>query len=68
MSLFEKFIYSLQGTMKTPEPYGWFHLLCIAIVIVLILILYSIKKYYNENQLKKCTSNIWYNCISVRIK
>lgn len=52
MSLFEKFIYSLQSTMKTPEPYGWFHLLCIAIVIILILILYSRRKYHNENQLK----------------
>ena len=34
MNFFEKIIHSLEGTMTTPTNYGWFHLMFIAIVLV----------------------------------
>ena len=52
MNLFERFVYWLQGTMETPVPYGWFHLMWIALVIIAIIILYKIKDKYNDRQLK----------------
>lgn len=35
MSLFEKFLASLDGKMVEPVAYGWFHLMCWGIVILL---------------------------------
>lgn len=52
MNLFEKFLYLLQGTMDTPKPFGWFHLLWIGLTIIIIFILYKLRKYYNDKQLK----------------
>ena len=52
MNLFEKFLYFLQGDMKEPESFGWFHILWILGVIIAIIILYKKKKYYSEKQLK----------------
>ncbi len=37
MNIFEKMLYSLQGTMKTPTTYGWFHLISIAATIILTI-------------------------------
>ena len=34
MNFFEKIIAGLSGTMKTPQNYGWFHLMFIAITVV----------------------------------
>ena len=39
MNLFEKFLYLLQGNMERPKGYGLFHLTCILLSIILILIL-----------------------------
>ena len=32
-TLFEQILAMLDGTMKTPDSFGWYHLLCIAIVV-----------------------------------
>ena len=39
MNIFERFLYFLQGEAETPKPYGWYHLICIALTIVLIIFL-----------------------------
>lgn len=52
MNLFEKFLYFLQAEMETPEAYGWYHLLCIGIMLSLIVFLFTQRKKYNEKQLK----------------
>lgn len=52
MNSFEKIVYSLQGTMETPTPFGWFHLMWIGITIVSIIVLFLLRKKHNEKQLK----------------
>ena len=52
MNFFEKVLYFLQGTMETPKPYGWFHILCIVLTIISICVLYKLKNKYSEKQLK----------------
>ena len=42
----------LQLEMETPRPYGWFHLLWIAISFIMIFILYKLRNRYSEKQLK----------------
>lgn len=37
MNFFESIIHALSGTMETPTNYGWFHLLCLALVIGLTI-------------------------------
>lgn len=52
MNLFEKFLYSLQGTMERPISYGWFHLLWISLTFISIIILFIFRKSHNEKRLK----------------
>lgn len=52
MNIFEKILYFLQGEMSEPQPFGWFHLLCIFIMLFIIVILYTRRKHHNEKQLK----------------
>lgn len=52
MNIFEKLILLLQKEMDTPKPYGWFHLLCVGIMILFIIILYKRRNNHNEKQLK----------------
>lgn len=52
MNFFEKILYFLQGEMTTPVPWGWFHILCLTITAIAILFLYSIRRKYNDKQLK----------------
>lgn len=52
MNFFEKMLYMLNFQMETPEPYGWFHLMWIGITIVSLVILFSLRKKYNNKQLK----------------
>lgn len=52
MNGFEKFLYFLQGEMKEPTAFGWFHILWLILVVMASIILYKYKKYYNEKQLK----------------
>ena len=52
MNFFEKILYVLQAEMMRPEPYGWLHLMCIVIVIVSLIFLYTRKNKYGEKQLK----------------
>lgn len=52
MNIFEKILYLLQKEMPEPTPFGWYHLLCIGIMIFLIVILFLRRKKHNEKQLK----------------
>ena len=52
MNWFEKFLYNLQGTMETPTPYGWFHLLCVFLTFSSIIILFLLRKKHSEKSLK----------------
>ena len=52
MNIFEKFLYFLQGEMTKPIAFGWFHIVCIILVLITIFILYKIKKKHNDKQLK----------------
>lgn len=52
MNILEKIIYFLQKEMIEPKPFGWFHLLCIGIMLSIIVILFIIRKKHNEKQLK----------------
>ena len=52
MNSFEKVLYFLQAEMDTPKPWGWFHLLCIFIMIISIIFLSRIRNKYSEKQLK----------------
>ena len=53
MKWFYNFLLFLQSEMETPKPYGWFHLLCILLVIISIIYLYKKRNNYSEKQLKK---------------
>ena len=50
MNWFEKFLYFLQADMEEPKPFGWFHILCI--VLMLITIFFLSKKKHSEKRLK----------------
>jgi len=52
MNIFEKILCFLQGEMVTPIPYGWFHLLCMCITFIIIIVLFVNKKNHCEKQLK----------------
>lgn len=41
----------LQGEMERPRMYGWFHLLCLGLALLIIIILFK-KKLYGEKNLK----------------
>lgn len=52
MNSFEKILYMLQAQMETPKPYGWFHWIWIGFVIILLLVLFLLRKKYSNKQLK----------------
>ena len=52
MNFFEKVIYFLQAEMPRPKPYGWFHLLCIGLILFFVILLFLKRKNYSEKQLK----------------
>ena len=52
MNILVKILLWLQGEMKTPLRYGWFHLMWIFFVIIAFVILYKLKNKYSEKQLK----------------
>ena len=52
MSLFDQFMLSLGATMEEPMAFGAFHLLCIGIMVVMILILFLLRRRHSEKQLK----------------
>ena len=53
MNLFENIIYKLNFEMKTPKPFGWFHLIWIVLVITAIIFLYVRRNNYSDKQLKR---------------
>ena len=52
MNFFERIIVFLQHEMTRPKPFGWFHLLFIGLTIFSIVILFLLRKKYNDKQLK----------------
>ena len=52
MNSFEKILYMLQAQMETPKPSGWFHWIWIGFVIILLLVLFLLRKKYSNKQLK----------------
>lgn len=52
MNWFEKILYNLQGTMESPVPYGWFHLLWIFLTLASIIVLFLLRKKHNDKNLK----------------
>ena len=52
MNLFEKALYTLQGEMIKPEPWGWFHIMWILIVIISLTTLFKLRNKYSNKQLK----------------
>ena len=52
MSLFDSIMNFLQTPMEDPKPFGWFHLMCIAIMTIVIVILFLRRKKHDEKQLK----------------
>ena len=52
MSIFEKILYMLQVEMEEPKAFGWFHLMWIGLVIIVLILLYKIKNKYSQKQLK----------------
>lgn len=51
MNNFEKILYLLQGEMKEPKAFGWFHCIWLFLLIIAIVILYK-KRKNNEKELK----------------
>ena len=52
VNLFEKILYMLQFEMEEPNPFGWFHLMWIAFILIALIILFLLRKNHNEKQLK----------------
>ena len=52
MNIFERFLLLLQTDMKRPTPWGWFHLLCLFIELIFIIILFFRRRKHSEKQLK----------------
>lgn len=48
----------LEAEMKTPKPYGWFHLAWLIATICIIILLFFLRKTNNEKQLK-CVLGIY---------
>jgi len=53
MNIFEQILHVLEGKMETPKVFGWFHIMCLTIVFVVIILLYRNKKNNDEKQLKR---------------
>ena len=52
MNIFERILYFFQGEMERPIPFGWFHLLCLSIMIITIILL-CINKNRSDKKLNK---------------
>ena len=52
MTLFEKIILFLQGTMIEPQPWGWFHLMSLFLTAILVCGCWFIRNRHSEKQLK----------------
>ena len=53
MNLFERIILGLQSTMEEPQAFGWFHIMCILIMLAFIVFLYFRRNKYSEKELKR---------------
>ena len=52
MNWFEKILYVLQAEMEEPKSFGWFHLMWIFLSFLSLIILFILRKKYNDKQLK----------------
>lgn len=57
MNWFEQILAGLDGKMETPTAFGWFHLMCwfLVIVITVFLCMFAVKLRHNKEQLAKYT-------------
>jgi hypothetical protein len=51
-TLFEQILAMLDGTMKTPDSFGWYHLLCIAIVVGLCALIIYKRHVFTPNRIR----------------
>ena len=59
MNAFEKFLHLLEGSMKTPTNYGWFHLMFVGIVIVATVLLCRFFKDCDDKTFRKIVLIGW---------
>lgn len=52
MNFFDKIVLAMQKEMDTPVRFGWFHILCIILMLGAIFYLYKTKDKHNEKRLK----------------
>lgn len=57
MNFFYRILLFLQRKMNTPTTFGWFHLLCILLSIIVLVFLYKKRSNYSERQLKTLLFN-----------
>lgn len=48
MNGFEKFIYALQYEVTRPKVFGWYHLMCVAIVTALVILVFVFRKRFSK--------------------
>ena len=51
-TLFEQLLALLDGQMKEPTSFGWYHLLCLAIVVALCAIVISKRKVFTPQRVR----------------
>lgn len=49
----DKLLKFMQGTMERPNCYGWYHILCLSISLILIIYFYITRKNNDEKRLKR---------------
>lgn len=59
MNGFEQFLVALDGRMTTPAPYGWFHLMFVALVIIATTLLCVFGKNAKTKTIKWTIFGIW---------
>lgn len=52
MNFFEKFLYTFQNTMATPQIFGWFHILWLLIITTAITLIIIFRKRINEKDVR----------------
>ena len=67
MNLFEKIVFALKAEMVEPEPFGWFHLSCLAIMVACIVFLYTKKKDFGEHQMKTVVGTYGFIALALEV-
>lgn len=67
MNWFEKGLYFLEGTMRKPQAYGWYHLMCIGLVIVAVFLLCRFARNVSERGLSRILLIFGLCCIVLEV-